>query len=189
MIAVIIGAVFGWSATRVLVGQSALTTAVVSPLSGGTVQLESYTDAVSSIGPSALGFTVQVPSTWEQYRVAPPGDGAVSVRFVSPDGSRELRVDKIVGTKTKPAAPADFTKTLTKEALGVASSTIQLDTGTQVRYRTERVGGQGTSSRVGYVQLTKAGDDIWAVQLIVPADQADDNAQQLFNAMVTGFRP
>jgi hypothetical protein len=185
MVAVLVGAAFGWSTIRVLVGQSSLTTDLVSPQSGGTVNLKSYTD--NSQG--GLGFTVKTPDTWEQYRVAPPGNGPVSVRFVSPDGSRELRVDKIVGSKTRPASATDFTNLLAPGGLGVDKVGVESNTGTEVTYRSERTGPQGVSSRFGYAQLTKAGDDLWVAQLIVPAGQAGENAKDMFDAMVDNFTP
>lgn len=185
MVAVLVGAGFGWSTIRVLVGQSSLTTDLVSPASGAGVTLKAYTDNA----PGGLGFTVKTPDTWEQYRVAPQGNGSASVRFVSPDGSRELRVDKIVGSRTKPATTTDFTNLLTPSGMGVDKVTVESSSGAQVTYRSERTGPQGVSSRFGYAQLTKAGDDMWVAQLIVPATQADDPARDLFSKMVSGFTP
>jgi hypothetical protein len=188
-LAVVIGVTGGWAGTRVLVKQSPLTTTMVSP---GAVSpanaLKTHEDTAKTYGPGALGFTVGVPRDWEEYRLAGDND-LVTVMFVSPDGSRELRFDRLRGTANRQAQPADFVNSLTPARLGVATVKIQERTGNQVRYRTDRTTAQGTSSRVSYTQLTPAGTDLWVVQLTVPADAAGDTNQQLFSSIVAGFRP
>jgi hypothetical protein len=177
----------GWAGTRTLVGQSALSTSLISPGAASPASaMKAHVDSPNVYGPSALGFTVGVPRDWEEYRVAGDND-ALSVLFVSPDGSRELRVDKVKGTRTRSAQVSDFVDTLTPAKLGVADVTIQERSANQVRYRADRVGADGTSSRVGYAQLTPAGTDLWVVQLTVPADAAGDTSQQLFTSFVQGF--
>jgi serine/threonine protein kinase len=186
-LAVIVGTAGGWAGTRTLVGQSPMSTSLISPgAESPTSALKSHVDSPTVYGPSALGFTVGVPRDWEEYRVAGEND-ALSVEFVSPDGARELRVYKIKGNRTRSAQASDFTDTLTPTKLGVAAVDIQEKTAGQVRYRTERVGTGSTSSRVGYAQLTPAGVDLWVVQLTVPADAAGDASQQLFTSLVQGF--
>jgi hypothetical protein len=186
-LAVIVGTAAGWAGTRTLVGQSPLSTSLISPGAGSPASaMKTHVDSATVYGPSALGFTVGVPRDWEEYRLAGDSD-AVSVLFVSPDGSRELRIDKVKGSRTRAAQASDFVDTLTAAKLGVAEVTVQERTGNQVRYRTDRVGAQGTSSRVGYAQLTPAGSDLWVVQLTVPADAAGDTSQQMFTSFIQGF--
>jgi hypothetical protein len=164
-----------------------MTTSLISPGAESPASaMKSHVDSTKVYGPSALGFTVGVPLDWEEYRVAGDND-ALSVMFVSPDGSRELRVDKIKGSRARSAGVSDFVDTLTPAKLGVATLTIQDRTAGQVRYRTDRVGPDGTSSRIGYAQLTPSGTDLWVVQLTVPADAAGDASQQLFTSFVQGF--
>ncbi|MGQ0480668.1 MAG: serine/threonine-protein kinase [Pseudonocardia sp.] len=188
-LAVLVGAAGGWVGARVLVGQSPLSTSVISPSAGSTVSaLKTHVDNAAVYGPTAMGFTVGVPRDWEEYRLAGEAD-AVTVLFVSPDGSRELRFDRIRGTRTSPAQPDDFVARLTAARLGVAEVSVQERTANQIRYRTDRVGAQGTSSRVGYVRLIPAGTDLWVVQLTVPADQAGDSSSELFGKLAQGFGP
>ncbi|HTK65265.1 MAG TPA: protein kinase [Pseudonocardia sp.] len=186
-LAVIVGTAGGWAGTRTLVGQSPMSTSLISPGAGSPASaMKTHVDSPTVYGPSALGFTVGVPRDWEEYRVAGDND-ALSVLFVSPDGSRELRVDKIKGSRTRAAQVSDFVDTLTPAKLGVAAVTVQERTANTVRYRADRVGPQGTSSRVGYAQLTPSGTDLWVVQLTVPADAAGDTSQALFTSFVQGF--
>jgi hypothetical protein len=186
-LAVILGTAGGWAGTRTLVGQSPLSTSLISPGAESPASAtKTHVDSTTVYGPSALGFTVGVPRDWEEYRVAGDND-ALSVLFVSPDGSRELRVDKLKGNRTRAAQVSDFVDTLAPAKLGVSEVTVQERTATQVRYRTDRAGAQGTSSRVGYAQLTPSGTDLWVVQLTVPADAAGDTSQQLFTSFIQGF--
>ena len=189
-LAVVVGAAGGWAGTRMLVGQSPTTTAVVSPAGTSTAatQLVSHLDSAQRYGNGALNFTASVPQGWEEYRVVGAND-VTSVRFVSPDGAGEVRVDKIVGTRTQPARAADFTGTLTTSGLGVSRVTVRELPPNQVRYWTDRAGPRGTTSRFSYAQLNQVGDDLWVVQLTVPGDRAGTDTEQLFDTIVKGFRP
>jgi eukaryotic-like serine/threonine-protein kinase len=189
-LAVVLGAAGGWTGTRVLVGQSPLTTAVVSPAGGSATStpMTNHVDSSQRYGAGALNFTASVPAGWEEYRLIGANDVA-SVRFVSPDGAREVRVDKLVGTRTQPATPADFSNGLSAGVLGVAKVVVQQVPPNQVRYWSDRTGSQGTSSRFSYAQLTPVGDDVWVVQLTVPADRAGTESEQLFTTIAQGFHP
>jgi serine/threonine protein kinase len=190
-LAVVLGTAGGWAGTRVLVGQSPLTTAVVSPAGGGSsagTAMTNHVDSAQRYGAGALNFTASVPLGWEEYRLI-GGNDVASVRFVSPDGAREVRVDKLVGSRTQPATPADFNNGLTAGVLGVAKVVVQQVPPNQVRYWTDRTGSQGITSRFSYAQLTQVGDDVWVIQLSVPADRAGADSEQLFTSIAQGFHP
>jgi len=190
-LAVVLGTAGGWAGTRVLVGQSPLTTAVVSPAGGGSsagTPMTNHTDSAQRYGAGALNFTATVPLGWEEYRLI-GGNDLASVRFVSPDGAREVRIDKLVGNRAQPARAADFNNGLTAGVLGVAKVVVQQVPPNQVRYWTDRTGSQGTSSRFSYAQLTPVADDVWVIQLTVPADRAGADSEQLFTSIAQGFHP
>ena len=188
-LAVLAGATAGWTSTRVLVGQSPWSTSVVSPTSGGSsAQLKEHSDSTQRYGGGALGFTASVPTGWEEYRLVDAHD-AISVRFVSPDGAREVRFDKIAGSRTHPAQPADFIAGLTPAALGVTSVSLRENNGTQVSYLSQLVGPRGSGNRFTYAQLVPAGNDLWVVRLTVPGDRAGDGPRQLFTSITSKFRP
>jgi len=94
-----------------------------------------------------------------------------------------------VGTSDQPKQPTDFTNALTATALGVAQVNVQQIPPNQVRFWTDRVGPQGTSSRFSYAQTIQTGYDVWVVQLTVPADRAGRETEQLFTTVAQGFRP
>jgi hypothetical protein len=188
-LAVIVGLIGGWAGTRVLVSQSPLSTGLVSPGAlSQTNSLKTHVDAANVYGPGALGFSAGVPRDWEEYRLAGEND-VTTVMFVSPDGSRELRFERLRGSRERPARPDDFVNSLTAARLGVAGVAVQERTGNQLRYRTDRKSAEGRSSRVHYAQLTPVGTDVWVLQLAVPADAAGDTNRQLFTSVVQGFKP
>jgi serine/threonine protein kinase len=189
-LAVALGATGGWVGTRMLVGQSPTTTSAVSPADvTATTAMTTHVDSAQRYGGGALNFTASVPQGWEEYRVLGSGGEQPSVRFASPDGSREARVDKLVGSRVDPVTPDDFVSGLTPDGLGVARVDTQRIAPDQVRYRIVRAGGQGNSTRYAYARLTQAGDDLWVEQLIVPGDQAGTDTEQLFTSLTQGFRP
>ena len=100
-----------------------------------------------------------------------------------------MRVDKLVGSRTQPATPADFSNGLTAGVLGVAKVVVQQVPPNQVRYWSDRTGSQGITSRFSYAQLTQVGDDVWVIQLTVPADRAGSDSEQLFTSIAQGFHP
>jgi hypothetical protein len=187
-LAVTLGAAGGWAGTRVLVGQSPTTTSVASPADDtASTAMTTHVDSAQRYGGGALNFTASYPRGWEEYRVL-TGD-LTSVRFVSPDGSREARFDKLVGSRADPVTPDDFAAGLTPATLGVTRVDVQRTAPDQVRYRIARTGDQASSDRFGYARLTQAGDDLWVEQLIVPADQSGTDAEQLFATLAQGFHP
>lgn len=85
-VAVLAGAAGAWTATRVLGGQSPLTTLNVTTAG---VPVTTHSDSV--------GFTVPVPQNWTEYR-NDPVTGEPSVSFASPEGSEELTVARTAST-------------------------------------------------------------------------------------------
>jgi eukaryotic-like serine/threonine-protein kinase len=188
IVAIGVGAGLGWAGTRVLVGQSPMTTDVVSPAhTDDSAQLTSWTDDARQAGSSALGFTLSVPQAWEPYRQeSSSGPARTTVRWVSPDGARQLSVFKISGTKSDPASPSTFTSSYVTALGGTPLASSDPD---QVRYQVKRSGPGGTSSRYSYVRLVQSGADLWVVQLTVPTVLAGDSMQQTFSTISTSFQP
>jgi serine/threonine protein kinase len=188
MIAVLVGTLLGWTTTRTLAGQSVRTTDVVSPANtDDSYQLGPWSDDAQQAGSSALFFTMRVPTAWEPYRAESSTTPArTTVRWVSPDGARELSVFKIAGTKTQPAQPSSFTSAVITPLGGRVTETTDPY---QVRYQVDRVGPDGTSSRFSYVRLVPAKDNLWVVQLTVPTVLADDDTQYTFRMISGTFQP
>jgi serine/threonine protein kinase len=193
-VAVAAGTGLGWAGTRSLVGQPVNTTDVVSAANtDADSPLRTWVDDSQNAAGSALNFTLSVPSSWEQYRAGITAGAPVStVRWVSPDGSRELCVIKITGTKTHPITPAQFTKGFTTAGTGMtivpqpnagdASLVSRID-------RIDRASKDGRSKRLTYTRLVQSGDNLWALQLAVPDALADAASLNLFSTISASFKP
>jgi serine/threonine protein kinase len=157
---VLAGLAGGWAVTRVVAGQSPLTTVTVAT---DGAALRAHTDD--------LGFTAQVPQDWAEHR------GERSVSFVSPDGSEELSVARAasaaevlsaIGPDLHPEPPQD---------LGGGA--------TQVVYRTTDDGVQ----RTGWLRVLPAGDGVLAVRLTAPGGRSEELSRQLFEVVAGQVTP
>jgi hypothetical protein len=150
---VLTGLLGGWAVTRMVAGQSALTTVTVAT---ETAALRAHTDD--------LGFTAQVPQNWAERR------DERSVSFLSPDGSEELTV-------ARAASPAEVLSTI---AGGDVESEPTQDLGggtTQVVYRTTDDG----VHRTGWLRVLPARDGVLAVRLTAPGGNSEPVSAELFD--------
>jgi hypothetical protein len=190
LIALGLGAGAGWAGTRSLVGQSVTSTDVVSAARDESDRLSPWSDPTTGTG--RLSFTLNVPTVWDQFRnSATPNAGPnPTVRWLSRDGSRELAVFKIAGSKAHPAQPADFASRVAADAPGtVVSQLPQFADPYQLGYQINRAGQQGRSERYSYVRLVRSGEDLWVVRLTVPADLAGEHTRSTFSTIAASFRP
>jgi hypothetical protein len=187
------GAVGAYALTRSLAGQGALSTSLspAGPEVAGTV-LVAHADTDERYSGTGLGFSALVPSGWQQFRLEQPG-GDITVRFVSPDASRELRVDRVTGFYPSQRA-ADYAALLGRPAsLGVDGSTVGplepvgtaapgAEPPQQTVYRTT----SGSDDRTTWTRLVPAGTDLWVVRLT--AASADPlGADDQFRAVADSF--
>ncbi|MGH3613212.1 MAG: protein kinase domain-containing protein [Pseudonocardia sp.] len=171
---VLAGAASGWAGTRVLAGQSPLSTVTVTT---ARTELRDHVDP--------LGFTARVPLEWVQYRYEVV-DGPTSVSFVSPDDGAELTVQRA-------SSATAVTDGLTAELLGVDAVVSEPpaplpDGSTQLVYRTE----EGSWRRTSWVRLVppeSLSDEVWTVRLTVPGGRGEDTAAALFDVLTAAFVP
>ncbi len=171
---VLAGTVGGWAVTRVLAGQSPLSTVTVT---SARTALHPHSDTA--------GFTIQVPAAWAEYRSESTGS-AQSVSFVSPDGTEELTV-------APAASAAAVTEGLTAAKLGADQVTVEPATPvagrvagtTDLVYRTE----EGSLRRTSWLRTVPADGAVWTVRLTVPGGRAESTAAALFDVLADGFTP
>jgi hypothetical protein len=156
---VLAGIVGGWSATRLLGGQSPTTTLNVTSAS---TRLQQHTDE--------LGFTIPVPQGWTPYPHEPI-DGPPSVSFVSPDGSEELTVQRASSAEDAQAVPG----------LLLEQSESGPDGAVRLHYTDD--------TRTSWRRVVPAEDGAWAVTLTVPQRAAGATSAALFELLVDGFAP
>ena len=160
---VLAGAAAGWSATRLVAGQSPLATAVIT---------EAGTELTTRTDP--LGFTALVPVGWSDFAFDSEA-GERHVAFVSADGTEEFLVRPGPDEGRDPAL------------LGVDEVVDETPVGFGVlQYRTVR-GGQ---ERLNWVQqVAGPADEPWTVRLTVPGDRDPRTGLALFQQLVDGFSP
>jgi eukaryotic-like serine/threonine-protein kinase len=150
----------GWSVTRLLGGQSPMTTLNVT--SASTADTDVHNDE--------LGFQVLVPEGWTQYRDEPV-DGTPSVSFVSPDGSEELTVQRAASTQAGQSVPGTV----------LDGPTETPDGAVRLRYTND--------DRTSWRHVEPAGKSAWTVTLTVPQRVAGETSAALFELLVDGFAP
>lgn len=163
---VLLGVAAGWSITRMIGGQSPLSSITVT---SARAELVAHLDR--------LGFDVDVPRGWTEFPYAPV-DAEPVVAFVGPDGTEELTVTRAGSADAAVAA-------LTVQQLGVDSVTDPQVDGDRVRYGTVRDG----QERASWVQLVPIADGVWVVRLTVPGDRDESATTALFDVLVDGFAP
>jgi hypothetical protein len=188
-----LGAVGAYALTRSLAGQGALATTLTpsGPEVAGTV-LIAHADTDERYSGTGLGFSALVPAGWQQFRLEQAG-GDVTVRFVSPDAQRELRVDRVAGFYPSQKA-ADYLALLARPAsLGVDGSSVGPveDVGAaapgaepprQTVYRTT----SGPDDRTTWTRLVPSGTDLWVVRLTAPSTDPVGAPEQ-FRAVADSF--
>ncbi|WP_373695062.1 serine/threonine-protein kinase [Actinomycetospora aeridis] len=188
-----IGAVGAYALTRSLAGQGATTTTLTpsGPEVAGTV-LIAHADSDERYSGTGLGFSALVPAGWQQFRLEQAG-GDITVRFVSPDATRELRVDRVADFYPSQTA-ADYVALLGRAAnLGVDGSSVGpvetvgaaapgAEAPQQTVYRTT----SGPDDRTTWARLVPSGNDLWVVRLTAPS--ADPvGAPDQFRAVADSF--
>jgi hypothetical protein len=156
---VIAGMLGGWTATRLLGGQSPGTTMNVTSAS---TELEQHSDE--------LGFSMPVPRGWTAFPYQPV-DGEPSVSFVSPDGSEELTVQRAASTEAG------------QEVAGLVleGPTETGDGAVQLLYT--------DAERTSWRHVEPAEKGAWTVTLTVPQRAAGQASSALFQLLVDGFAP
>jgi hypothetical protein len=189
-----LGAVGAYSLTRALAGQDPLSVSLTpaGPEVANT-QLVVHADTDARYSGTGLDFTALVPAGWQQFRLQEATDD-VAVRFVSPDATRELRVDRIAGFYPSQRA-ADYANLLGQPAsLGVDASSVApltpvgaATTGPEPPQQTlYRTLSGATDDRTTWVRLVPAGTNLWVVRLTAPTPDLAGGAEQ-FQAMADSF--
>jgi eukaryotic-like serine/threonine-protein kinase len=158
---VLAGAFGGWTITRLLAGQSPLTT--VNVTSAGT-SLRQHNDG--------LGFTLPVPQDWTEYRNEPL-EGLPTVNFISTDGTEGLAVQQAESKEKAQAVAGTVLGALMMVPTDASPEAVQL------RYES----GERTSWR----RIVPAAKGVWTVTLTVPRVAAGSTSANLFERIADGF--
>lgn len=162
---VLAGAFGGWAITRVLGGQSPLSTHNVTSASTALTQHRDQS-----------GFTVSVPKGWSTF----PGDATdagPSVNFVSADGTEEFTVAR--------SPSVDAAKAVQGPTTGLISAPVAAPDGPAGSLHLS----YGTAQRTSVRRIVPEGKAVWTLTLTVPATTAGSNSEQLFTTLANSFTP
>jgi hypothetical protein len=141
-------------------------------------------------------FTVSVPQGWQQFREQRTlSDKSSTVtRFVSPDGSEVIAVDRVIGALPGGLA-VDVDQYLSSYLRKLAQGLPQLvETQRQrasrgaleVTFRTQE---GGELRRTTYLRMMPAKPDLWMVSVTVPTEREGAGRMKLFEPVTATFTP
>ena len=189
-------AVIGFTAARITAGQPAMpsltTRAAPNPSPEDPVLSPLVVQVDQPPGTRPMRFTVSVPQGWPQFREQRAlGDNSGTVtRFVSPDGSEVIAVERVTGA---PAVNADqyLSGYLRKLAQGlpqlVETQRQRLSGGAlEATYRTQE---GGELRRTTYLRMMPANTELWVLSVTVPTEREAAGRTKLFEPVLTTFTP
>jgi eukaryotic-like serine/threonine-protein kinase len=179
-------------------------TQVVQPL-GELV--ETPGDAATVLGEQGGGYQIPVPTGWTKFveqRVTGVLPNSTRVRYVSPDGTQQLVVERFPAMYPKKTLITylDLLQKQSPRYQEVVRSSAQvpqplptpiMEPAQDLTYKTadEVDTGQETvsgSNRVTFSRLIPFGIDLWVVAVTVPIDQEDTGRTKLFDMITPGFK-
>jgi tRNA A-37 threonylcarbamoyl transferase component Bud32 len=189
----------GFALARVIGGRPVLPPALDTPAAAQQSQpigelVSTAGDASTLNGEQGGGFVVPVPSGWAKFveqRVSKGLPNSTAVRFLSPDGTQQLTVERFPAYYPKYSINAYVSLLQT-----VAPSYRQVsrvdgpagsgqEPGQVLTYRTSEPG--SGSNRVTFARLVPSGIDLWVMAVTVPVDQEDSGRTKLFDEIARRF--
>jgi eukaryotic-like serine/threonine-protein kinase len=138
-------------------------------------------------------FTVSVPQGWPEFREERTlgANNGTMLRFVSPDGSEVIAVERVTGALPGGSADQYLTIYLRKLAQGLprlveTQRQRRADGALEATFRTQE-GGQ--LRRTTYLRMMPAGGDLWVVSVTVPTEREAAGRTKLFEPAVAAFMP
>lgn len=195
----------GFATSRVLAGEPVLPTSPpqthpASPALRPQRWTDDATHTSDGSGPS--GFEISAPPEWTVFHSERDDfTNSLSVHFVSPDGSREIVVERFGGFHSDGYDTDDYVAVLPELAAGtrgrltIDSDERLADGGEQARrlsYTSVETGiigssGGGELVRVTTADLLRRGDDMWIVRVTVPSTE-DAAGAKLFARVRPSFK-
>jgi eukaryotic-like serine/threonine-protein kinase len=190
--------VTGFGAARIVTGRPALphlgAPAAPGPSPGELVLTPRVLKVSEPDGTRPAQFTVSTPQDWPEFREQRTlGNNAGTVmRFVSPDGSEVIAVERVTGAL--PGSPGQavdqyLTTYLRKLAQGLPQlvETQRQRMSGGVLEATIRTQEGGELRRTTYLRMMPAGPDLWVVSVTVPTEREGAGRTKLFEPVVAAF--
>lgn len=141
-------------------------------------------------GSQPTQFTIDVPDGWLEFRehgVLGDDSGAV-VRFVSPDGSQVIAVERVTDFLAQHVTEDyldAYRRALAASPQLVESGRVERGNGVlDVAFRSR----EGQLRRTAMLRLVPVRSDLWVVRVTAPTEQ-ESVGRKLFDRVVAGFKP
>lgn len=183
----------GFGAVRVAAGRPALPDLTARAIAGTNhhdmVLAPQVLQVTEPDGTRPVRFTVSVPQGWLEFREQRTlGNNAGTVlRFVSPDGSEVVAVERVAGAAADQHLNA-YIRTLAQGVLQLVETQRQRLSGgvLDATFRTQE---GGELRRTTYLRLVPARTDLWVVSVTVPTEREAAGRTKLFEPIVAAFTP
>ncbi|MGH3787906.1 MAG: serine/threonine-protein kinase [Pseudonocardiaceae bacterium] len=189
-------AITGFAAARIISGKPALpylgTRAAVGASNDDVVLASRVLQVTEPDGTRPARFTISVPQSWLEFREwrALGSNPGIMLRFVSPDGSEVIAVERITG-ELPGGVDQYLTTYLRKLAQGlpqlVETQRQRLSGGAvDATFRTQE---GGELRRTTYLRLMATKAQLWVVSVTVPTEREGAGRTKLFEPVTANFSP
>jgi hypothetical protein len=187
----------GFAIGRVASGRAALpylgTRAVAGTSPDDVVLAPRALQVTEPDGTRPVRFTVTVPPGWPEFREQRTlgNNSGTVMRFVSPDGSEVIAVERVTGVLPAGSVDQYLTTSLGKLAQGVPElvETQRQRLSGRALDATFRTREGGEVRRTTYLRLVPTRAGLWAVSVTVPTEREGAGRMRLFEPVVAGFEP
>ncbi|MGH3983130.1 MAG: protein kinase domain-containing protein [Pseudonocardiaceae bacterium] len=181
--------------TRAAAGRPALPSldapAVLGARTDDAVLTPRVVQVTQADGSRPARFTISVPQDWAEFREqrALGNNSSTVMRFVSPDGSEVIAVERVTGVLPSEVGDQYLSLHLRRLAQGVPelveTQRQKMSTGAiDATFRTQE---GGELRRTTYVRLVPAQADLWVLSVTVPTEREGAGRTKLFEPVVARF--
>lgn len=183
--------------TRAAAGRSALPTleapAVLGARTDDAVLTRRVVQVAQADGSRPARFSISVPQDWPEFREqrAVGNNSSTIMRFVSPDGSEVVAVERVTGVLPSTVGDQYLTNYLRRVAQGVPelveTQRQKMSTGAiDAAFRTQE---GGDVRRTTYLRVVPTESDLWVLSVTVPTEREGAGRTKLFEPVVARFVP
>ncbi len=181
--------------TRAAAGRPALPSleapAVLGARTDDVVLTPRVVQVAQADGSRPARFTITVPQDWAEFREQRTlgNNSSTVMRFVSPDGSEVIAVERVTGVLPSEVGDQYLTVYLRRLAQGVPElvETQRQQTSTGTLDATFRTQEGGELRRTTYLRLVPAESGLWVVSVTVPTEREGAGRMKLFEPVVARF--
>ncbi len=181
----------GFGVVRAAAGRPALphlgTSAALGAGTNDVVLIPRVLQVTEPDGTRPAPFTVSVPQGWPEFREQRTlgNNSGTVLRFVSPDGSEVIAVERVTG-----GAPDQYLTAYLRKLAQAVPELVETQRqrlsagGLDATFRTQE---GGELRRTTYLRLVPARTVLWVISVTVPTEREGAGRTKLFEPVVAGF--